>query len=75
MARDLDRDVRRGAEAVEAEPAAGADVGAAQRAVADDAGAEQRRGLRVGDRVGQRVGEVLAHDGVLGVAAVGVRSR
>jgi hypothetical protein len=41
--RNLDDDVRRGAESVEADPLGVA--GEAQRAVADQAGAEERRDL------------------------------
>ena len=66
------REVGAGAEAVQAEVAAGRQIGPAQRPVADDARAEQR--CR-GDRVGagrQRVGERLPHHGVPGEAAVGV---
>ena len=68
--RHLADDVRRGAEAVEAEALGVA--GQAQRAVADQPGAEQRRRLQVGEALGYREAEALVGDGVLGVAAVDV---
>ena len=68
--RHLGREVRRGAEPVDAETAARRQRGAPQRPVADDAGAQQRGGLHVGEPVRDRVGEGLGDDGLLGVAAV-----
>ena len=59
--RDLADDVRRGAEAVEAEALGVA--GHPQRAVADQPGAEQRRGLEVAVAVGQREAEARVGDG------------
>ena len=69
---DLGGEVGGGAEAVDAETAAGRQLGPAQRPVADDPRAQQRRRLLVAEPVGQPVGEALVDDGVLGVAAVGV---
>src|SRR5205085_5173972 len=63
-------DVRRGAEAVQAEPLRVAR--GAQRAVADQAGAEERRRLLVGVALRDRKAEALVGDGVLRVAAVEV---
>src|SRR5215831_2680801 len=68
--RDLDDDVRRRTEAVQAEA-----LGVArecERAVADQAGAEQRRELEVGRSLGKREAEALVRHGELGVAAVPV---
>ncbi len=45
MPRDLDRDVRRGSEAVQAQPLGALRPGDPQRPQADDPGAQQRRGL------------------------------
>src|SRR5262249_10470616 len=73
MARDLDRDVRRRAEAVNAQPFTGRRAGDArqpQRAEADDARAEQRRGLFVVEGFRDRVDEISRGDGVLCVTAV-----
>src|SRR5205085_492588 len=70
VTRDLGDDVRRHAEAVEAEPLAVARQ--PQRAVADQPGAEQRRRLLVGIALGDREAEALGGDGVLRVAAVEV---
>ena len=70
VARDLRDDVRRGAEAVEAEPLRVARE--PQRAVADQPGAEQRRRLHVGVAVRDREAEALVGDRVLRVAAVEV---
>ena len=52
VARDLQRDQRRRAEAVEAEPAARPDAGARERPVADHAAAQQRRGGQITEAVG-----------------------
>ena len=68
--RDLDDDVRGGAEAVEAEPFGIA--GEAQRAVADQPGAEERRRLQVVVGVGKREAVALVGDDPLRVAAVEV---
>ena len=70
--RDLRREVGAGAEAVDAQPTTGRQLGAQQGPVADDAGAQQRSCLLVGEAVRQSVGECLWHHGELGVAAVGV---
>ena len=70
MTRDLGDDVRRRAEAVEAEPLAVARE--PQRAVADQPRAQQGRRLLVGVALGDREAEALVGDGVLGVAAVEV---
>jgi hypothetical protein len=65
VARDLDGDVGRAAEAEEPEPLAGADARAPIGAVPDDPRAQQRRErLRV-QALGQRVGEVRRGDRVL----------
>ena len=71
-ARQLQRHVTGGAEAVDAQARAGpvADPGQAQRAVADDPRAQQRRGRAIAEAVGQRVDEVGARGAQLGVAAV-----
>jgi hypothetical protein len=68
MDRELRHDVRRRAEAVEAEPPRRPRLH--QRAVADEAGAEQRRRLLIGK--GRRNGETVAlvGDRVGGIAAV-----
>ena len=71
-ARDLDGDVRRGAEAVHAEAATGAHGGQRERAIADDARAQQRRRLHVAEHRGNRVRVLLVHHGVFREAAVGV---
>ena len=72
MLRDLQDDVRAGAEPVQRDGAAARHRGQPQRPVPDDARAEQRGGLGVGERRRDRVGVVGAHDRVLGVAAVEV---
>ena len=56
---DLGDQVRRGAEAVDAQPAARRQRGALEGPVADDAGAQQRSGVHVVHAVGQPVGEGL----------------
>src|SRR5687767_10383258 len=73
MARDLDRDVRRRAESINAQTFAGRRAGAygeAQRAEADDACAEKRRGLFVAEGLGNRVNEISRGDGIFSVTAV-----
>jgi hypothetical protein len=45
--RDLNHDVRGGAEAVEADPAARLEAADFQRAIADHAAAKQRRRLKI----------------------------
>ena len=70
VAGDLADDVRRGAEAVEAEALGVA--GHPQGAVADEPRAQQRRGLEVRVAVGDREAEALVGDRVLGEAAVEV---
>ena len=67
---DVDGEVRRGAEAEEADTIAGGDFGHAQAAEADDAGAEQRGEVGGGLIFGERDEEVGASDGVFGIAAV-----
>ena len=67
---DLADDVRRGAEAVEAEALAVA--GQPQRAVPDQPAAQQRRHLEVAHAVGQIEAVALVGHRVLGVAAVDV---
>ena len=73
VTRDLDDDVRRGAEAVEPEPLGIARE--AQRAVADQPGAEERRHLQVVVLVRQRQAVALVGDDPLRVAAVEVVAR
>jgi hypothetical protein len=68
MTRDLRDDMRRRAEAVDAEPLGRA--GEAQRAVADEAGAEQRRCSDVVQSRRQRKAIARIGDRVLGIAAV-----
>ena len=58
------------AEAVEADALAALDARDAQAAEADDSGAEQRRGDDGVEAGGERIGEIGAHRGELGVAAV-----
>src|SRR5205809_4355989 len=70
--RDLDRDARRRAEAVDPETITGADAAEAQRAVADDPRAEQRRRFDVRECQRQRIRERLRHDDVIREAAVRV---
>src|SRR5262245_24568748 len=73
MPRDLDRDVRRRAESVKAQPLAGARAGDArqpQRPKSDDPRAEQRRGLFIVENFGNRIDEIRRGDGVFGVTAV-----
>ncbi len=70
--RDLEHDVRGGAESIEAEPPAGGNLGAAERAIADDPRAQQGSGLEVRKRLRYRVGERLGDDGELRVSPVGV---
>ena len=72
MARDLQRDQRRGAEAVQAEAAARLDAAALERSVADHAAAQERRRGQIVEPVGQAQREVGAHGGVRRVAAVDV---
>ena len=69
---DLDRDVARGAEAVDPQPRAGPVVEAAatQAAIADDPGAQQRRDLLVGEVLRQRIDEVRGGRHVFGEPAV-----
>ena len=70
--RDLRREMRRSAEAVDAEAPAVGHLGAAQSAVADDAGAQERCRLNVVEAIGQRVGVGLVDECVVGVAAVDI---
>src|SRR5919204_145419 len=70
MARDLRHDVRRGAEAVEAEPFG--ITRQPQGPVADQPGAEQRRRLQVRVALRDRDAEALVGGGELRVAAVPV---
>src|SRR5207245_2009499 len=72
VARDLQRDVGRGAEAEECEPLSGLETRDAQSPVPDDPGTQERRRLLVGVRGGQNVDEVLWRNDVLGIAAVGM---
>ena len=65
---DLDDEMGRGAEAVEAQPLCV--TGEAQGAVADQAGAQQRGGLQVRIAVRDREAEPVVGDRVLRVAAV-----
>jgi hypothetical protein len=71
--RDLDDDVRRGAEAVEAEPLGVARE--AEGAVADQAGAEERRRLEIVVLLRKRQAVALVGDDPLRVAAVEVVAR
>ena len=73
MQRDLRDDVRRGAEAVQAEPLGVA--GEAQRAIADQPRAQERRRLEVAEAVRDRKAEALVGDSPLRVAAVDVVAR
>src|SRR5664279_5564172 len=66
----LRRQMRRGTEAVDAQPTAGGQRRPPQRPVPDDPGAQQRGALLVGERRRDRVGVVLGDDGILGVPAV-----
>ena len=70
--RDLRGDMGTAAEPVDAQPAAGGQLGAHQRAVADDARAQQRGQLVVGVARRQPVRESSRDRGELGIAAVGV---
>jgi hypothetical protein len=70
--RDLGDDVRRGAEAVDAQRASGRQRGAAQGPVPDDARAQQGRCLDVPEGVGQPVRVALGNGGELGVPTVSV---
>ena len=72
VARDLQRDQRRGAEAVQAEAAARLDAAALERAEADHAAAQERRRGQIVEPVGQAQREVGPHGGVRRVAAVDV---
>ena len=65
-------EVRRGAEAGQAQALAVLQPGQAERPEADRPGAEQRGGLRVGEDVGDGVGKRRGHGHQLGIAAVGV---
>ena len=73
--RDLDREVRRGAEAVEPDPRARLDPGDPQRPVADDARTQERRRLEIGERIGEREDVVAPGRDQLGVAPVGRPAR
>ena len=64
--------MRRRAESVERQPAAGGEIAAPQCPIADDAGAQQRRGLDVAERLGQFVAERRRRDSVFGISAVGM---
>src|SRR5581483_5470102 len=70
MPRDLDDDVRRGAEAVETEPLGIA--GEAERAVADQPGAQERRRLKIVVIVRNRQAVPLVDHDPFRVAAVEV---
>src|SRR5205807_9622416 len=72
--RDLERHVRRSAEAIDAEPIARLHLAQLERAVADDARAEERRGLGIAEDRRDRVREALRDDRVVGEATVGVIS-
>ena len=75
VARHLDHDVRRGAEAVQAEPRRPPQplhLRQPQRPIADQPGAQQRRRLHVGVVLRQRQTKSASRDRVLRVAAVGV---
>jgi hypothetical protein len=72
VARHLDRDVGGATEPPEAETPPGLNPGSPVRSVADDPGAQQRRRLVRRDARGKPVGKILGHDGVVGIAAVGV---
>src|SRR5882672_3210684 len=69
---DLDDDVRRGTEAVEAEALALPNAAPLVGAVADDAGAKERRQRRRRNCRRQRVGERRGHDDVIRVPPVDV---
>jgi hypothetical protein len=70
MAGDLNRDMRRRAEAVEPEARPGADFGEPETPKAYDAGAKQGGRLEIGERRRQFVYESFRGGGVFGVAAV-----
>jgi len=70
VAEDFDGLAGGGAEAEEADALAWLSTGDAQAAEADDAGAEQRCDVGVVEPGRKGEGEVRAHEGVLGVAAV-----
>src|SRR5262249_6180957 len=72
VARDLNREVRRRAEAEQAEPSAGTDPGQSQRAVPDDPGAQERRRVLRRDRAWEREDPARIGRQALGVAAVSV---
>ena len=64
------RQVRRRAEAEEADPLPALHARHPEAAKSDDAGAKQRRRVQIVQRIRQRKHEIGAGDGVLGIAAV-----
>src|SRR5512143_2778876 len=70
MPRNLDRDVRRGAESVQTEPLARLNAAQPQRPKADDAGAEQRCCFFIAKDRGNGIGKVSRHDGILRIASI-----
>ncbi len=75
MQRDLGRDVRAAAEAVDAEPAARWHLGPRQRPVPDNAGAQQRRRVLIVERFMQQIGVGLIGQARIGVSPVDVPAR
>src|SRR5208337_717927 len=67
---DLDRKMRRGAEAEQSHPLSGFDSGHAKTAEADDSGAQQRRGMQIVEGCGKTKNEIGAGERVFGVPAV-----
>src|SRR6266436_4495677 len=72
ITRQLEHQVRRGAEAIETEAMSFLRAAEAEGAVSDDAGAEQRSRVFVGEYGGQWVGEVFTNHAEFGVASVDV---
>src|SRR6266404_3430276 len=72
ITRQLEHQVRRGAEAIETEAMSFLRAAETVGAVSNDAGAEQRSRVFVGERGGKWVGEVFPDNAEFGVASVDV---
>jgi hypothetical protein len=75
MARNLDGNVRRGAESVQAEALARSDAAHAKRPIPNHTCAKQWSGLDIREGLRERIGEVLVDKHCLGVATIRVYSR
>lgn len=70
MARDLNRDVRSGAESIKAQASASLGVSNSEAAKPNDSRAEERRGCKIGESVGNWIEEAFLCEGIFGVPSI-----